>query len=36
VSNYQLYLAIGLPMFTIVTGLVISLIQVSGLRERIK
>jgi hypothetical protein len=35
-TNAQLYLAIGLPCFTIVTSLIISLVQVWGVRDSIK
>ncbi len=35
-TNAQLYFAIGLPCFTIVTSLIISLVQVSGVRDSIK
>ncbi|MBV9745377.1 MAG: hypothetical protein JO099_16565 [Acidobacteriia bacterium] len=32
----QLYLAIGLPMCTIVASLIISLFQISGVREDVR
>jgi hypothetical protein len=32
-TNAQLYFAIGLPIFVIVTSLILSLVQVSGIRE---
>jgi hypothetical protein len=35
-TNTQLYLAIGLPMLAVVTSLVISLVQISGIREDIR
>jgi hypothetical protein len=35
-SDTQLYLAIGLPMFAIITSLTISLVQISGIREDIR
>ncbi len=35
-TNTQLYLAIGLPMLAVVTSLVISLVQISGIREGIR
>lgn len=35
-TNAQPYFAIGLPCFTIVTSLIISLIQVSGVKDSIK
>ena len=33
ITNIQLYLAIGVPFATILTSLVISLLQISGIRE---
>lgn len=35
-TNAQLYFAIGLPCFTIVTSLIISLMQISGMREDVR
>ena len=35
-TNTQLYFAIGLPCFTIVTSLIVSLLQISGIREDIR
>jgi hypothetical protein len=35
-TNTQLYLAIGLPMLAVGTSLVISLVQISGIREDIR
>jgi hypothetical protein len=35
-TNAQLYFAIGLPCFTIVTSLIISLVQVPGVRDSIR
>jgi len=35
-TNAQLYFAIGLPCFTILTSLVISLVSFLGVRESIK
>jgi CHASE3 domain sensor protein len=35
-TNAQLYFAIGLPCFTIVTSLIVSLVQVWGVRDSIK
>ena len=35
-ANTQLYFAIGLPCFTIVTSLIISMLQISGIREDIR
>ena len=32
-SNLQLYLAIGLPILAVLTSLVISLVQISAVRE---
>jgi hypothetical protein len=34
--NAQLYFAIGLPCFTIVTSLIVSMLQISGIREDIR
>ena len=33
VNNIQLYIAVGLPTFAILVSLVISLVQISGIRE---
>jgi hypothetical protein len=35
-SNLQLYFAIGLPCLTVAASLVISLFQISGVREDIR
>ena len=35
-TNAQLYFAIGLPCFTIVTSLIISLVQISSIREDVR
>jgi hypothetical protein len=35
-TNTQLYFAIGLPCFTIVTSLIISLVQISSIREDVR
>ena len=35
-SNLQLYIAVGLPIIAIITSLVISLAQISGIREEIR
>jgi uncharacterized membrane protein (DUF106 family) len=35
-TNLQLYLAIGLPTFAILTSLIISLLQISAIREEMK
>ena len=35
-SDVQLYVAIGLPAFAIVTSLIISLFQISGVREDVR
>ncbi len=32
-TNEQLYFAIGLPVFTIITSLILSLVQISGIRD---
>lgn len=32
-SNFQLYIAIGLPVIAVLTSLVISLFQISGVRD---
>ena len=36
VSNTQLYIAVGLPMVAVITSLIISLVQISGIREDIR
>jgi hypothetical protein len=36
VTNVQLYFAIGPPCFTIVTSLIISMLQISGMRDDIR
>ena len=35
-TNQQLYLAIGLPTLAVITSLVISLIQIAGIRQDIR
>ena len=35
-NNAQLYLAVGLPVFAITASLVISLLQISGIRDEMK
>ena len=35
-TNTQLYFAIGLPCFTIVTSLILSLVQISNIREDVR
>jgi hypothetical protein len=35
-SNNQLYLAIGLPCITIMVSLIISLVQLSGVKDSIR
>jgi len=35
-SNLQLYIAVGLPMIAVLTSLVISLVQISALREEMR
>ena len=35
-TNTQLYFAIGLPCFTIVTSLILSLVQISNVREDVR
>jgi len=35
-SNLQLYLAVGLPIIAVLTSLVISLAQISALREELR
>jgi hypothetical protein len=35
-TNTQLYFAIGLPCFTIVASLIVSMVQISGIREDIR
>lgn len=32
-TNAQLYIAVALPVFAIITSLIISLMQISGIRE---
>ncbi len=34
-TNTQLYLAIGLPIFAVVSSLVVSFVQISGIRTEI-
>lgn len=35
-TDVQLYLAIGLPMLTVIASLIISLIRISGIRDDIR
>ena len=35
-TDLQLYFAIGLPMLTILTSLIVSLLQISAIREDIR
>ena len=35
-SNLQLYFAIGLPCFTIISSLIVNILTVSGIREDIR
>lgn len=35
-TNAQVHFAIGLPCFTIVTSLIISLVQISSIREDVR
>jgi hypothetical protein len=35
-SNIQLWIAVGLPIIAVLTALVISLFQISGIREDIR
>jgi hypothetical protein len=35
-TNTQLYLAFGIPTFAIITSLIISLIQISGIRDEMR
>lgn len=35
-TNTQLWIAVGLPIIAILTSLVISLLQISGIREDIR
>jgi hypothetical protein len=35
-TNLQLWIAVGLPIIVILTSLVISLVQISGMREDIR
>jgi hypothetical protein len=36
VTDTQLYIAIGLPTLAVVTSLIVSLVQISGIREDIR
>ncbi len=36
VTNSQLYLAVGLPTLAVITSLILSFLQVSGIREEMK
>jgi len=35
-SNLQLYIAVGLPVIAVLTSMVISLVQISALREEMR
>jgi len=35
-SNLQLYIAVGLPTLAVITSLVISLVQISAIREEMR
>lgn len=35
-TNLQLYIAVGLPIIAVITSLVISLVQISAIREDIR
>jgi hypothetical protein len=35
-TNVQLYIAIALPVFAIITSLILSLVSISGIREDIR
>jgi heme exporter protein D len=35
-TNLQLYLAIGLPVLAVMTSLVVSLVQITGIKEDIR
>jgi len=35
-TNAQLYLAVGLPIVAVITSLVISMVQIAGIREDIR
>ena len=35
-TNVQLYLAIGLPVLAVMTSLVVSLVQITGIKEDIR
>jgi hypothetical protein len=35
-SDLQLYIAVGLPTIAVITSLVISLFQISGIREDVR
>lgn len=35
-TNVQLYIAVGLPVLAVITSLIISLVQISGIREDIR
>lgn len=35
-SNLQLYIAIGLPVIAVLTSLVVSLVQISAIREEMR
>jgi len=36
VTNTQLWIAVGLPIIAILTSLIISLVQISGMRDDIR
>lgn len=35
-NNVQLYIAVGLPTIAVIASLVISLVQISGIREDVR
>jgi len=35
-SNLQLYIAVGLPTIAVITSLIVSLVQISAIREDIR
>jgi hypothetical protein len=35
-TDARLYLAIGLPMLTVIASLIVSLVQISGIRDDIR
>ena len=35
-TNLQLYIAVGLPTLAVITSLIISIVQISGIRQEMK